>query len=289
MPRGNAIELSWAAAACGLLVALGLLGCSTSAKHPTQAASPEASTSSESTIPSGTALPGTSNSADASALPQARPSVVPTEPEVQFDHGTANQDPNDDFVVGPPETIPDCDARLAAANVQFRAASLPVVKKGALTCGAPQVVVYLKGPTGMRIYPPPLVTCTLALALARFEQVIERTAVEMLGSRVVSVTQGGTYSCRSMARFRQISEHSYANAIDLYAFRLADGRTISVLRHFGDPKQEPKDTESRFLRELAHRLFDEKVFSVVVTRFYDDLHRDHIHGDMAHYRVDGSR
>ena len=227
-----------------------------------------------------------SSNADASASP---PAIATAAGDVHSEPGSANQDLDDDDVTGPPDVIPDCEARLAAANVQFRPAKLPIVKKGTLTCGAPQVVQYLKGPNGMRIYPPPLVSCTLALALARFEQVLERTAVEMLGSRVVSVSQGGTYSCRSMARFRQISEHSYANAIDFYSFRLADGRTISVLRHFGDPKQEPRAPETRFLRELAHRLFDEKVFSVVVTRFYDDLHRDHIHGDMAHYRVDGSR
>jgi len=191
--------------------------------------------------------------------------------------------------MGPPDSIPDCEARLTAANVEFRSATLAWVKKGSITSGAPQVVQYLKGPNNLRIVPPPLVTCNLALALGRFEAVLNRTAEEVLGSRVVSISQGGTYSCRMMARFQVVSEHSYANAIDLYSFRLADGRTISVLQHFGDPKREPTTKEGRFLRELSHRVFDEFVFSVVVTRVYDELHRNHIHVDMAHYRVDGSR
>ena len=44
-----------------------------------------------------------------------------------------------------------------------------------------------------------------------------------------------------------------------------------------------------FLRGLANRLYDEGVFSVVVTPYFDNLHRNHIHVDLARYRVDGSR
>src|SRR5687768_17816152 len=47
------------------------------------------------------------------------------------------------------------------------------------------------------------------------------------------------------------SEHSYANAIDLSVFQLANGRKISVERHFGRPGTEPKSAEGRFLRALA--------------------------------------
>ena len=203
--------------------------------------------------------------------------------------GCANLDPDDDFVEGPPDSIPDCEVRLEAAQVKFRSAILPTVKKKNLTCGAPQVVQYLHGPTKLRIWPSPLVTCHLALALVRLEEVANRTAKEILGAEIASVTQGGTYNCRSMARFKITSEHSFANAIDIFGFRLTDGRSIPVLRYFGDPKKPATAPESRFLRELANRLFDENVCSVVVTRFYDELHRDHIHCDMAHYHVDGSR
>src|SRR5687767_6238092 len=58
----------------------------------------------------------------------------------------ANLDPEDDFVVGPPEPIPDCEAELEKAGVKFAKATLPVHtegKKVKITCGAPQVVTYL--------------------------------------------------------------------------------------------------------------------------------------------------
>ena len=40
---------------------------------------------------------------------------------------------------------------------------------------------------------------------------------------------------------------------------------------------------------MANRLYDEGAFSVVITPFFDSLHRDHFHLDQARYRVDGSR
>jgi hypothetical protein len=93
-----------------------------------------------------------------------------------------------------------------------------------------------------------------------------------------------------MARFRHmVSEHSYANAIDVRAFTLDDGRRIEVLAHFGPTTAEPPEPESRFLRSVARRLYDEAVFSVVLTPFWDAHHRDHFHLDMARYRVDGTR
>jgi hypothetical protein len=86
-----------------------------------------------------------------------------------------------------------------------------------------------------------------------------------------------------------VSEHSFANAIDVRSFRLEDGRSVSVERHFGRPGTEPTTPEGRFLRDLAHRLYDEGVFSVVLTEFFDRLHRDHFHLDLARYRIDGTR
>jgi hypothetical protein len=71
--------------------------------------------------------------------------------------------------------------------------------------------------------------------------------------------------------------------------KLADGRTIDVLKHFRPKESEPPDGRCRFLRTLANRLFDEEVFSNVVTPFFDRVHQNHIHVDLARYRVDGSR
>jgi hypothetical protein len=227
--------------------------------------------------------------ADPSPSGKPAPAVAnppPSEP------GRADLDPDNDELVAPPEPIGDCETRLETAKVRFKTATLPLrqPRRGTYTCGAPQVVLYEQGPTELRWNAPPLVTCGMALALANFEELLQTQAQAVLGSRVVRARQGGTYSCRKMTRFStMVSEHSYANAIDVYSFKLADGREISVKSDFGPLDREPEKAQGKFLRALARAAFDQRLFSVVLTPFFDRLHSDHLHVDLARYRVDGSR
>jgi hypothetical protein len=204
----------------------------------------------------------------------------------------AEEDPSDDHVVGPPEPIAECEQRLRDLGVAFRQAPIPLRQKrrGTYMCGNEQAVAYRHGPERIRYGAAPLVSCRLALAMAHFEHVLQEEATRAFGRRVRRIEQGGTYNCRRMTRFQNlVSEHSYANAIDVRAFILDDGRRVSVLRHFGALDREPLSTEGKFLRRLARRLYDERAFSVVLTPYWDALHRDHFHFDMARYRVDGTR
>ena len=203
----------------------------------------------------------------------------------------ADLDPQNDYVVAPPELIADCEGKLRQLGVVFKPAELPVREGNAKrpTCGAPQAVVYLRGPTKIRYNSQPVLTCGMALGLARFEQVVNEEAQRFLGQEVARVEQGGTYNCRKMARFDLVSEHAYANAIDIRSVTLKNGRKLSVLASFGRIDAEPKRPEARFWRSVANRLFDEDAFSVVITPFFDGLHKDHIHLDQARYRLDGSR
>jgi hypothetical protein len=261
------------------------LGCAaTDGATPGGARKPPAAMQREFTLTSG--KPASSSSALPAAVappPVPPPSRAPPEP------GHADLDPENDGVVAPPASIPDCADRLTRAGIAFGAAELPVRKRGGVECGAHEAVVYRGPKDGVRWSSAPIVSCGMALALGRFETVLREVAEVELGSRVVRIEQGGTYNCRNMARFDMVSEHSYANAIDVRSFRLADGRTVSVERHFGRPGTEPRTSEARFLHVLAHRLYDDGVFSVVLTEYFDRLHRDHFHFDLARYRIDGTR
>jgi hypothetical protein len=219
------------------------------------------------------------------------------------DYEQADLDPENDRVVAPPPPIEDCAGRLARAGIAFRAAVLPLKRERTrggelLSCGAEQVVTYLGGPAKIRYDVPPLVTCRVALALGRLEQVAQEEALRRLGRRITKITQGGTYNCRKMVRFDFVSEHSYANAIDLKEFRLEGGRSVSVRAHFfgklggkigATPDASPRTPEAEFLRALSRRAFDERLFSVVLTPYWDELHADHFHFDLARYHVDGTR
>ncbi len=120
-------------------------------------------------------------------------------------------------------------------GVKFRSASLPVhvPPRSKIACGAPQVVTDLRGPGNIAYNAPPLITSSMALALASFERILQSEAVAILGSAVARIDQLGTYNCREMAAYPGwVSEHSYANAIDIGSFTLKNGKSIDVLRDF---------------------------------------------------------
>lgn len=228
--------------------------------------------------------------APAAAEPE-HPPTLPAAGASQPSSHLADLNPANDAVVAPPELIANCEASLRELGVVFTPADLPVKAGNAKrpTCGAPQAVVYQRGPAKIRYNASPIVSCGVALGLARFEQALNEEAKRHLGQEVARIEQGGTYNCRKMARFNLVSEHAYANAIDIRSVTLKNGRKLSVLATFGRTDAEPTRPEARSWRSVANRMFDEGAFSVVITPFFDRLHKDHIHLDQARYRIDGSR
>ena len=121
------------------------------------------------------------------------------------------------------------------------------------------------------------VTCEAAVALALwFEHDVQPVAQEMFGQRVASIQSFGSYSCRNIIGNSQWknwrSEHATANAVDVGAFNLADGRRISVAQHWkGD------GVEARFLRAVHGRAC--RYFRVAIGPDYNEAHHDHFHLD----------
>jgi hypothetical protein len=104
------------------------------------------------------------------------------------------------------------------------------------------------------------------------------------------IDQLGTYNCREMAAYPGwVSEHSYANAIDIGSFALKNGKSIEVLRDFDVGDAPPAKPAASFLRAVSRRANDEDVFSHVLTPFFDAHHKNHIHLDLARFRADGTR
>jgi hypothetical protein len=198
-------------------------------------------------------------------------------------------------VVAPPDLIPDCEDQLKAAGVKYAPATLAITESGPakhrFKCGASQVVTYLKGPGNIAYNGAPLLTCGMALALASFEKLLQEEANKIFESPVVRIDHIGTYNCRFMPAYPDmVSEHSYANAIDIGDFVLKNGRSVVILKDF-DMKSEdlPKTPSARFLRAISRRAHDEDVFSHVLTPYWDALHANHFHLDLARYRNDGTR
>jgi hypothetical protein len=235
------------------------------------------------------ALPdaGATSYASSDLLNRSAAVIAPPRPGV-----FANLDPLDDLVVGPPEALADCEGDLKRAGVSYRLARLPVhtERRSAIVCGAPQVVTYLHGPGKITYSSPPLLTCSMALALAWFEGILQTEADRIFHSPVAKVEQLGTYNCREMAAYPGwVSEHAYANAIDIAHFTLRSGVEVDVLRDFDIGEAPPLRHAGEFLRVVSRRANDEDVFSHGLTPFFDAHHKNHFHLDLARYRADGTR
>jgi hypothetical protein len=165
----------------------------------------------------------------------------------------------------------------------------PTRLAGGVTCEAPEGVSIRRGASGLRFQPPARVSCAFGLRLARFEAVLQEEAKALLGSPVRTIVQLGTYNCRRMAAYPDlVSEHSFANAIDVATLVLRNGRRVVVERDWVRADRPATTAASRFLRRLTRRLYDEQVFSVVLTPSYDQHHKNHLHLDGAAYTVDGT-
>ena len=196
-----------------------------------------------------------------------------------------------DFAKPTAPPAPDgCRETLKTVGVRFTPWALrPSRMASGIVCEAPEGVAIKRGGAGPRFQPLARVNCAFALRLGRFEAVMQEEARSIFKSPVASIVHLGTYNCRKMAAYPDfVSEHSFANAIDIAAFVLRNGRRVEVERDWVRAEQPAKTLAAQFLRRLTRRLYDEHVFSVVLTPSFDSHHKNHLHLDGAAYSVDGT-
>lgn len=137
-----------------------------------------------------------------------------------------------------------------------------------------------------RFTPPALVTsCPVAAALLLWdERVVQPAARRHFGSAVSTIQHAGSFSCRRIygRESGAWSEHATADAVDVLGFRLADGRTVSVLRDWSGDADE-----AAFLREVRDGAC--RLFTTVLSPDYNAAHRDHFHLDTAYRGTGGWR
>jgi hypothetical protein len=152
--------------------------------------------------------------------------------------------------------------------------------EGAGTCG-------MNRPLKVQAFSGGAVTLTSAATLACpivpktdtwLTSVVQPAAQNVLGAQVIEI-RAGSYSCRAMnngSGTSRRSEHSYGNALDVFSFRLNDGRTITVKDGWrGSPE------EQNFLREIFVGACEH--FSTVLGPGSDAFHYDHFHIDLARH------
>ncbi|MCJ1962576.1 extensin family protein [Novosphingobium mangrovi (ex Hu et al. 2023)] len=116
------------------------------------------------------------------------------------------------------------------------------------------------------------VTCTVATGFAGWARFgVDRAAEQILGSRIARIETFGSYNCRNVAGTAKRSGHATANAIDVSAFVLADGRRVSVLNDWDAGSR----AEKRFLRVVHESAC--KRFGMVLGPDYNAAHANHFH------------
>jgi hypothetical protein len=126
-----------------------------------------------------------------------------------------------------------------------------------------------------------LASCPLAVAYAMFEyHTLQPAAQAAYGEKVVRLDHLGSFACRNIYNRESgaLSRHASADALDIAGFRLADGRSISVLKDW--PKQ---NQHAQFLRQVRDGACE--AFSVVLSPDYNAAHRNHFHVDVGRWSV----
>ncbi len=118
--------------------------------------------------------------------------------------------------------------------------------------------------------------CPLSVASFLWLREVETLAQDRFGQSLARIHHMGTYSCRRQRGngSGRWSEHAFANAWDIGAFELANGRLVRVLSGWdGEPE------EQAFLRDVRRAAC--KVFNVTLSPDYNAAHKDHLHVDMG--------
>jgi hypothetical protein len=173
-----------------------------------------------------------------------------------------------------------CQLRLSAARVSFKSLGTISDRGG---CGGPDIVelerVALHDRTEVAIEPPATLRCETAESIASFVQSALAPAVASAGGQLVAIDNFDSYECRGRNRVAgaKLSEHGRANALDIHALRLRDGRIL-----------HPTDDAVALSFRQAMKTAACARFTTVLGPGSDGYHEDHVHVDLAE-RASGYR
>lgn len=174
-----------------------------------------------------------------------------------------------------PRVYRQCLADLAALSPEVRIDPLPdrVFPNGCSATSAVKLVAI-----GIPVTNLGALKCGLALPFTRWvRESVPEAATRTLGARVVRIESYGSFACRPVNNVEgnKLSEHGRANAVDIAAFVLADGRRITVKDGWNGP-----DANARAFLRMVHAQACRR-FAIVLGPDANALHHDHLHFDMG--------
>lgn len=176
------------------------------------------------------------------------------------------------------EARAQCNTLLSGAIFEFE--PLEPIREG--VCGTPAPIELTAISVGqtVAIRPGAKLNCNMASRLHRWMvEVVQPSAKAHLETEITGIINIASYNCRTRYNDpgKRISQHAYANALDLAGFITAKGEQIAVEKFWqGDTRQ------SRFLREIHAGAC--RLFGTVLGPEVNAAHKDHFHLDMARRR-----
>jgi hypothetical protein len=166
-----------------------------------------------------------------------------------------------------------CHIELAREEVRFRVLEDRRFERGCSAVGSVQLLEIGTPVTNLGA-----MTCPLARQFARWaRESVQPAAERFLDSRVRRIETMGTYACRGVngSSGGRLSEHAFANAVDVSAFLLADGRRITVEEGWNGGSERVR----RFLRTIHEGGC--RRFNIGLGPDANAYHYNHFHFDMG--------
>jgi hypothetical protein len=212
-------------------------------------------------------------------LPQPRPAEAPKAETDKAESDQAEPEAAEKPAEPGKKAEPSPSAcRLALTEEIAIAPSIPDIK-GPGGCGGEDLVrleaIVLADKRKVAVKPAAILRCKMATAIADWIRTDIVPIAATLGSQLSDLDNFDSYECRGRNRIAgaQLSEHGRANALDVRAFKLANGKSIFL-------------TDRTVARELRESVLHSACarFSTVLGPGSDWYHEDHIHLDVSERR-----
>jgi hypothetical protein len=173
-----------------------------------------------------------------------------------------------------PAPPPPSACRLALTEAIAIAPSIPDIH-GAGGCGGEDLVrleaVVLPDKRQVALNPAATLRCAMASEIADWVRTDIGPLTTSLGSAISVLDNFDSFECRGRNRVvgAPLSEHGRANALDVRAFKLANGQSISLT-----DRNVPREVRENVLHSVCER------FTTVLGPGSDGYHEDHIHLDL---------
>jgi hypothetical protein len=177
----------------------------------------------------------------------------------------------------PPKPQPSACRQALTEEIAI-APSIPDIH-GAGGCGGEDLVrleaIVLPDKRKVAVKPAAILRCKMASAVADWVRTDIAPLAQSLGGGISNLDNFDSFECRGRNRVASalLSEHGRANALDVRAFGLANGKSISLT-----DRSVPRTLRETVLHSVCAR------FSTVLGPGSDWYHEDHIHLDVMERR-----